>query len=108
MPVGSRTRTLLFLFLFVVACAPTTAPRATEEPGVGTAAPAASGQPSRALVIAIRTEPASLNPKMQPGGVTLTTTRRLFNANLVIFDQRGQPQPYLAAAMPQLQTDSWQ
>ncbi len=40
--------------------------------------------------------------------MTTTTTRRLFNATLAIFDQRGQPQPYLAAELPRLQTPSWQ
>jgi len=61
------------------------------------------------MAIAIRAEPNTLAGKTGvAGGVTLTTTRRLFNANLVIFDQRGTPQPYLAAELPRLNTDSWQ
>ena len=53
------TLTLVVLFLYGVACAPATAPRTTEAPSGGSSAPVASGQPSRTLVVAIRTEPAS-------------------------------------------------
>jgi len=63
---------------------------------------------TRTLVIAIRVEPISLAYKQQARGVTLTTTLRLFNANLVLFNQRGQPVPYLASQLPQLNTDTWQ
>jgi len=100
-------RALAVSFLFAVACAPSAAPRAADTPGSGTTVANAPTPRSSTLVIAIRVEPTSLNSRLQSPGVTLTTTRRLFNANLVIFDQRGQPQPYLAAEMPQLQTDSW-
>src|SRR6266545_4863963 len=118
MPVCSRRRppmqflsprvVLTLLFLVGAACAPATTPRAGEAPSGGGPASGATGQPSRTLVIAIRTEPASLASKQQASGVTLTTTKRLFNAELTIFDQRGQAQPYLAAELPRLQTSSWQ
>ncbi len=35
------------------------------------------------------------------------TTTRLFNAALVQFDDKGNPRPYLAETLPQLNTDSW-
>jgi len=42
------------------------------------------------MVIAIRAEPNTLAGKTgAAGGVTLTTTRRIFNANLVIFEEHG-------------------
>src|SRR5439155_11969106 len=33
--------------------------------------------------------------------------RRPFNAELYIVDGRGKPQPYIAEALPELQTDTW-
>jgi len=96
------TRTVGLLFLLTVGCGPAASPPATDAP------PAGGGQPARTLVTAIRVEPTTLASRLgQGGGATLGTTRRLFNANLVILDQRGEPQPYLASALPQLNTDSW-
>src|SRR5438105_2320983 len=106
MPLTSHPRALALLFLLTMGCAPAAAPRATEAPPAGTTG-AAPTQGSRTLVTAIKVEPASLASRLQAPGVTLTTTRRLFNANLVIFDQLGEPQPYLASEVPKLQTDSW-
>ncbi len=58
--------------------------------------------------MAIRVEPASLASKpLESGGVTLTTTRRLFNATLAMFDGRGEAIPYAAASLPRLNSDSW-
>src|SRR2546428_7026981 len=86
----------------MVGCAPAAAPRTTEAP------PASTGQPSRTLVTAIRVEPATLLSSLGlGGGATLSYTQRLFNAYLTNFDARGDPQPYLAAQLPQLNTDSW-
>ncbi len=55
-----------------------------------------------------RTEPETLGPTPI---TTMTTStagrRRLFNAALALRDGNNQPQPYLAGALPQLNTDSW-
>jgi peptide/nickel transport system substrate-binding protein len=60
------------------------------------------------MVIAIRVEPASLASKpLEAGGVSLTTTRRLFNATLAMYDGQGQAVPYVAESLPRLDTDSW-
>ncbi len=61
---------------------------------------------SRTLVVAHRYEPAVLAPKVLGSNGPLTTTR-LFNAALALFDDRGLPRPYLAEALPQLDTDTW-
>lgn len=104
----SFARNLALTVLMTVACAPAAAPRGAEAPASGAAAPVATGQPSRTLVAAIRVEPVSLASRLGlSGGATLTTTRRLFNAYLVIFDQRGEPQPYLAAESPRVNSESW-
>ncbi len=68
-------------------------------------APAARGA-SKTLIMASNTEVASLAPKMI-GPTNPTRTTRLFNAQLAIIDSRGQARPYLAEALPQLNTDTW-
>ncbi len=56
--------------------------------------------------MASNTEVASLAPKMI-GPTNPTRTTRLFNAQLAIIDSQGKPRPYLAEALPQLNTDTW-
>jgi peptide/nickel transport system substrate-binding protein len=110
MHLGWFVRAATLLALLLVACTPAAAPRTGEAPASsgGAPVPAASGQPGRTLVATIRVEPTMLASRLgQGGGATLTTTRRMFNAYLAIFDQRGEPQPYLAAQLPRLNTDSW-
>jgi len=105
----ARTRTLLALaFLLSISCGTSAVQSTSRGPGAESGAMPTS-QSNRTLVIATRAEPSTLAGKTGvAGGVTLTTTRRLFNANLVIFDQRGLAQPYLAAELPVLNTPSWQ
>lgn len=59
--------------------------------------------------VGIRVEPTSIAAKSPGlgGGVTLGTTHRLFNANLTIDESNGNALPYLAEAIPQLDTDGW-
>ena len=103
-----RLRTMLILgALALAACAPsapTSTPAAPPASGVAPAAPA----PSRTLRIAVRVEPSSLarNPPRE-AQTTLDTLRRLFNAELAIIDDTGAARPYLAAELPQLNTDTW-
>src|SRR5581483_826296 len=60
------------------------------------------------LVMATRVEVTSLSPApFWQHRFTYLSTPRLFNADLTLFDQRGDPHPYLAAQLPQLNTDSW-
>jgi peptide/nickel transport system substrate-binding protein len=40
-------------------------------------------------------------------GIAIDTTKRLFNATLAYDDERGAWHPYLAEALPELNTDSW-
>lgn len=99
-----RSVFLLVLLVVTSACggAPARSGGASVERGPGAATP------SRTLVAAIRVEPAGLaNKPLQQVGVALHSTKRLFNAELAILDERGLPYPYLAEAIPQLNTDSW-
>ena len=96
------------LVVLLAACAPA-APPASGGPVVGSGAVSApAAAPARTLVMAIRVEPASVASKtLGSGGVTLTTTRRLFNVTLAMFDDQGLAVPYLAATLPRLDTPSW-
>jgi len=79
-----------------------------------TGRPAADSAPrpavTRPLVVMIRVEPATLasRPLVRTGGVTTATLVRLFNAGLVVRNERGDPQPDLAEQLPALNTDAWQ
>ena len=94
------------LMIAVAACAaPTASP--SRQPASNDGLPSAT-PPSRTVVMAIRVEPDSLAAKgPRQVGVSLHATKRLFNAELDIEDQRGEPVPYLATQVPQLNTDSW-
>jgi peptide/nickel transport system substrate-binding protein len=89
----------------LAACAPSPAREA---------APVASGgetlaprRESRTLVFISRSE---IDNVVGLGGVGTGngTTKRFFNATLTQLDDRGLPQPYLAEALPQLNTATWQ
>jgi peptide/nickel transport system substrate-binding protein len=56
--------------------------------------------------MASNTEVHTLAPKML-GPTNPARTTRLFNAQLAIIDGRGETRPYLAEALPQLNTESW-
>jgi peptide/nickel transport system substrate-binding protein len=83
---------------------------------VSCAAPSGQGQPpaasreqatqNRTLVLAHRFEVRSLAPKVLQTNGPLSTTR-LFNATLSLIDDQGISRPYLAEALPQLNTDTW-
>ncbi len=91
--------------LTAAACSPATGSptaRLTEQTGLPRAT-----TPGRTLVIAGRAEASSLSPKpLQALGFTTGSTVRLFNAGLTIVG-RGEAIPYLAEALPQLNTDNW-
>ncbi len=58
--------------------------------------------------MAIQVEPGGVASRaLIERGVALHTTKRAFNADLVLLDDREAPHPYLAEALPQLNTDSW-
>jgi peptide/nickel transport system substrate-binding protein len=93
----------VLLSLVLAACSPGNAPSA--------AAPSPSAAPARPqnpLVIGVRLEPANLaqRPPVEPFANTDHT--RLFNADIAILDDKAVPRPYLVAALPELNTESWQ
>ncbi len=54
----------------------------------------------------VRYEVTDLAGKI-PGSSSPVVTKRLFNAALALIDGQGNARPYLAASLPQLNTDSW-
>lgn len=100
-----------FSILGIVAVVAVTACSAVREPEGGSQGLLAAGpraEPERTLVIGLRVEPSSLSPKpLSGGGVKIKTSTRLFNAALELIDDRGTAQPYLAEALPEVNTDRW-
>src|SRR5688572_6444242 len=97
---------VLLIAVTLGACAPARGPDAVD--GRGQTAPTGSDE-RRSLTIATRVEPTFLAAKpLRQSGLTLGSTVRIFNAGLIIQDERDRAIPYLAASLPQLNTDSWQ
>ena len=94
----------LLALLAVTACAPAALPNG--QSGNRTQ----SGQPIAAhtLVMVTRVEPGAATPRVdQSGGVAMDVASRLFTAALTYQDEREVPKPYLAEALPELNTNSW-
>ena len=53
-------------------------------------------------------ESADLGPKSTTSGGASQQATRLFNASLALVDPRLVARPYLAEALPQLHTSTWQ
>ncbi|HEY3116902.1 MAG TPA: hypothetical protein VGK54_09185, partial [Chloroflexota bacterium] len=92
----------LVLALLGAACAPLTGPTTSR----------ADGQPAqsaRTLVVAVQNEPTILTarPLGQGVGGSNQFPKRIFNADLVLLDDQSNPMPYLAEALPQLDTNTW-
>ena len=103
MIVRSRLIAILTLTVAATACAgPAPQGRPTDS------ATAPGQQVSRTLVAAIRDEPGNiaLNPFTQPGQATYLI-KRVFNAQLSYVDNEAAPFPYLAEALPRLNSDNW-
>ncbi len=94
----------ILLLLTLTACAQPAAPSAPASNGA-TPAETAPRAP-RTLVLAIGNEPEILTAVTGVSG-SIAMPLRLFNAGVALKDERGNAQPYLAEALPQLNTDTW-
>jgi len=88
------------LAVLVVSCAPAQ--------NQGQAGGGSSDRPAqqRTLTLAHRYEHSPLAPKVLQSNGSGNNTR-LFNAALALIDEQGAARPYLAEALPQLNTDTW-
>ncbi|HZT06858.1 MAG TPA: peptide ABC transporter substrate-binding protein [Chloroflexota bacterium] len=97
---------LAALTIYLAACAPA-APAPRGAAGGGGEGGAPSGGRGLTLTLVVRYEVSDLGAKVVAGGPS-SATKREFNAALSLIDGTGSPQPYLAASLPQVNTDSWQ
>lgn len=102
-------RQLWGLLIGVIVAGCTSPPSAAvDRPAVSLDTPSANltGQPSRTLTMVVRYEVIDLAAKTL-GSNGPANTDRLFNAALALTDGTGAVRPYLAEALPQLNTDGW-
>jgi peptide/nickel transport system substrate-binding protein len=90
--------------LLSLACASSNLSSETGAAGSLGAAPATE---SRTLVMAVRSEANSAAARLLGAASFNATPSTLFNAGLIITDQRQVASPYLSEALPQLDTDTW-
>src|SRR5829696_5480615 len=102
-------RPLLLLVVALTACAPTSRPADQTSAAPAPAQPSApsTANANRPLNLAVKYEVNDLFPK-RTGGASSAYTKRAFNAALALVDSDAAARPYLAEALPQLNTDTWQ
>ena len=91
--------------IVLAGCAPPAA-APSRPPTQGEPAPQTAAAPTRTLTIAVRYEVNDLGANTV-GRRPSPAVKRLFNAGLSLIDGKGQAQPYLAASLPRLNTESW-
>jgi peptide/nickel transport system substrate-binding protein len=96
-----RLIAIVLIGTFMLACAPAGSPG--DGRGTGSAAPAA--QP-KSITFGVRYELISGQTKALNNSNS-DAQKRLFNASLALMDGKGQIQPYLAEALPQLNSEGW-
>ena len=107
-PVKARFRfpsLILTASLLVAACAP-----AVSSPRADAQSPAAPAIQRTLVFVDAGENPdyATRQLTRASGGLFSSQARDLFNADLVFKDERGLPHPFLAEALPELNTSSWQ
>ena len=110
MQLGQLSLAMIATIVVLSGCAP--APPGSSTSGLSSdpSAPASAETPrgDRTLILAMRVEPVSLTPRpLMATGIKFKVGARLFTAGLDMNDDRGLAQPYLAEALPQVDTDSW-
>jgi hypothetical protein len=106
MPQPRHSTASLILVLVLAACAPATAPRQSD---TSPAPPEAQPSIQRTLVMLNRGEPPTIAAKpLQAMSGSIAAPIHLFNAMLDYKDENEAVHPYLAEALPELNTSTWQ
>src|SRR4051794_37004688 len=96
---------MLAALVMLVSCA-----QPGREPSSAGSPSGASGEarqnPVLSMVVRYEPPPLAVRALLDAGG-GISSTTRLFNAQLDIEDGDGNPRPYLAEELPRLNTDSW-
>src|SRR5438045_4249161 len=101
---------LLLAILALSACSTALNPTAGNHEGAPAAAPV---MPQRTLIMAADRLPVDFASKGIAGGLGSTSgtseniPQTIFNATLVLTNERGRPMPYLAESLPQLDSNTW-
>lgn len=95
-------RILCYSAILAATVLPACAPAAGRAP----TAPAGDARPPRTLTVIDRAEPPALIG-IATGGASGSSASRFFSAGLSFTDVQGLEHPYLAEALPQLDTDTW-
>lgn len=104
MPARSRARIIPLCLVFLACAAPSSGPPAPSASDSG----GAPSSPQRTLVMIVRGELPSLAAKpLAAFSGSLSPPSRLFNATLDYVDENETAHPYLAEALPKLNSDSW-
>jgi peptide/nickel transport system substrate-binding protein len=99
----------LLLTLTVAVMSACTSATPEGAPPERTAPRSATSGSARTLVAAVRAELQSVSQRpLREGATSSQYSKRLFNAELTLLDERGLARPYLAEALPRLNSDSWQ
>ncbi|HZT06120.1 MAG TPA: ABC transporter substrate-binding protein [Chloroflexota bacterium] len=106
-----RNFALLVIAVYLgTACATAPKPGSSTltNPG-GTVDPTEAAQSGRTLVTSVRVEPKTVAARVVGQNLSIGSffTRRIFNADLALLDDQGEPVPYLAEALPRLNTSDW-
>src|SRR5262245_51165721 len=100
-----RSWFLLVAVAYGLGCAPS---QSAGREGATASGNTNAGAPARTLVAAIRAEPTTISARGPADtGVAQRLVKAVFNSELAMLDDRAAPQPYLAAELPRLHTDSW-
>ncbi len=100
-PRAFRSAVLLSVAMLVTSCAPS-------GPGTQLNNQAGGAPRARVLTASIETEPNFIAGLAPAAGLAATDFwQRMFSAFLDLYDGDDHPQPYLAEALPALDTDSW-
>src|SRR5438552_7172460 len=97
----TRMTALILLAIMVTGCGPS-------GPTTQASQSSSSAPREHVLTVSIETEPSFLAGLAPIAGLAATDFwQRFFNAFLDIYDGDDHPQPYLAEALPALNTDTW-
>ncbi len=99
--LSARGVLILLMLLTLMGCASPAASDRSDAPPPRRAA-------STTLTMLTRYEPVALASKeLRSAGAGTSSSRRFFNAELDMVDGQATDRPYLAQALPELNTDSW-
>jgi len=101
----ARWATSLIAVVVLAACAPSPTQGPGSQPGASTSS---TPQEPRTLNVSLQREPPTLGLRpLRESFAANYFPNRTFNADFAFLDDQGAPRPYMAEALPRLNTDTW-